>query len=308
MIFSTRTLIALVAQSAAITATPWFHNKGTKDDSSQVGSFSGWDAYNHEAQGTVDQVSNVFLEGPSSLKFTQTYVPGYKDRYHSEAIKLKAYTNGDQGYYGFAFRLHSSWDTTSTQGFNIAQFIADFTVDENNTCNETWLPSMSECPQKPSQALSLLSFPVPLSKGRLTILLLFLARTVMWVNGTSLVTRRKGNKMCGPWTQGVDYEEYTISNGITPGQWYKIVIQASWQSAATGFFRVWIDGVKTVDDNNIITTYVDTNKAHHFQFSCGLYAYSWHDEHRLVGSGDRQVWIDEVGIGTEMADADPDQW
>lgn len=135
---------------------------------------------------------------------------------------------------------------------------------------------------------------------------------VMWVEGNQLRTRRKGNNMCGTngdskWTTGYDYEEYTVGT-IEPGVWYKVVIQASWQSDATGFYKVWLNGTKKVEEYNVITTYLDASKKGHFQFSVGLYAKSWHDQGRLVGSGDRQLWIDEVGIGSTFADADPDQW
>jgi hypothetical protein len=130
---------------------------------------------------------------------------------------------------------------------------------------------------------------------------------MMWVEGNVLRARRKGNNMCGPWTTGYDYEEYTVGT-ITTGAWHRVVIQADWQSTPTGYFKVWLDGTKTVEEYNVITTYVDDNKAHHFQFSVGLYANSWHDQGKLIGQGTRQIWIDEVGIGSEFKDADPDQW
>lgn len=127
-------------------------------------------------------------------------------------------------------------------------------------------------------------------------------RSVMWVQGTELRTRRKGGNMCS-----ADYEEYSVGT-IEPGVWYKVTIQASWQSDATGFYRVWLNGTKMVEDCDIVTTYLDASSNGHFQFSVGLYANSWHDQGKLVGSGDRQLWIDEVGVGTTFADADPDQW
>ena len=264
--------LALAVRIAIVGATPVFQNKGTKEDASSVGSFRGWDQYNHEDHGTVDQVDNVYLEGPTALKMIQTYDPSWTGRYHSEAIKLNAYTIGNQGFYGFAFRLASDWDTTAGQTYNIAQFIADFTNDKHNTCNEDFLPSM-----------------------------------MMWVEGDQLRTRRKGNNMCGPWTTNYDYEVYTVGT-ITPGQFYRVVIQANWQSTPTGFYKVWLDGVKKVEEYDIITTYIDEDKQHHFQFSVGLYANSWHDQHKLIGQGTRQVWIDEVGIGSEFKDADSTQW
>ncbi|KAK9414863.1 putative Polysaccharide lyase [Seiridium unicorne] len=170
------------------------------------------DSFNDENKGTVTQVDNVSYEPSTSLKMIQTYDSSWTGRYHSEAIKTHVYTVGDQGFYGFAFRIHSEWDMS-----------------------------------------------------------------MMWVEGSQLRTRRKGNNMCGTngdskWTTGYDYEEYTVGT-----------IQAG----------VWLNGTKKVEEYNVITTY--------------LYA-NWHDQGKLVGSDDRRLWINEVGIGSTFADADPDQW
>ncbi|KAM0815797.1 putative Polysaccharide lyase [Seiridium cardinale] len=261
-------LLGLFEYFLGVTATPLFQNHGTT---------SGWDSFNHENKGTVTQADNVSYEPGTSLKMIQTYDSSWTGRYHSEAIKTNVYTVGDQGFYGFAFRLHSEWDTSSPQTFNVAQTIANLATNEHNTCGDDWIPSM-----------------------------------MMWVEGSQLRTRRKGNNMCGTngdskWTTGYDYEEYTVGT-IQPGVWNKVVIQASWQSDATGFYKVWLNGTKKVEEYNVITTYLDASKKGHFQFSVGLYANSWHDQGKLVGSGDRQLWIDEVGIGSTFADADPDQW
>ncbi|KAL9619212.1 MAG: hypothetical protein Q9160_006147 [Pyrenula sp. 1 TL-2023] len=275
--------VVLTTITASVIATPFFQNKGTKDCSSAaiprpdgciniVDPLHGWDWFNHEHDGTVTQVDNVHFEGDESLRMFQTYDKDYHERYHSEAIKTNAYTIGDTGFYGFAFRLSSDWDTTPGQMYNVAQFIADFTKDSHNTCKEGWLPSM-----------------------------------MMWVAGNQLRTRRKGNSMCGPWTQKYDYEEYTVGT-VIPGKWHRVVIQGSWKSDESGYYKVWFDGVKQVEALGKITTYKDEGKAHHFQFSVGLYANSWHDQEKLVGQGTRQLWIDEVGIGSEFKDADPNQW
>jgi hypothetical protein len=45
-----------------------------------------------------------------------------------------------------------------------------------------------------------------------------------------------------------------------------------------------------------------------FDFRVGLYANGWHDDGKMLGSQPfRQVWFDEIGIGSEFADADPDR-
>lgn len=128
-------LLGLLQCAISVTATPLFQNHGTLD---------GWDGFNHENKGTVDEVTNVSFEPSTALKMTQTYDSTWTGRYHSEAYKTNVYTVGDQGFYGFAFRLHSNWDTSSTQTFNIAQTIANLATNEHNTCGDDWIPSMSE--------------------------------------------------------------------------------------------------------------------------------------------------------------------
>lgn len=49
----------------AVHASVEFSNNGTR---------SGWDTTSLEADGTIDQVSNVFLSPSSALKMTQTYL------------------------------------------------------------------------------------------------------------------------------------------------------------------------------------------------------------------------------------------
>jgi hypothetical protein len=40
----------------------------------------------------------------------------------------------------------------------------------------------------------------------------------------------------------------------------------------------------------------------------GLYANSWYDEQKMIGSQkQRELWIDEVGVGSTFEDADPQE-
>lgn len=95
---------------------------------------------------------------------------------------------------------------------------------------------------------------------------------------------------------------------MTPGTWHRVVVQAIWQSTWTEFLKVWLDGMKKVEEFSVITPYTDDEKKHHIQFSTSLYAYSWHDQKKLVGGqGTRQLWIDQVGIGPEFKAANPHQ-
>ncbi|MCJ1339655.1 hypothetical protein MMC09_004945 [Bachmanniomyces sp. S44760] len=109
---------AVISFGLTARATPLFQNTGTS---------SGWDSINQEHSGTVAEVTNVFYEGPTALKMTQIYDPSYTGRYHSEVVKNNVYKLGDQGFYGFMFRLQENWQFSPAQSYNIGQFIADET-------------------------------------------------------------------------------------------------------------------------------------------------------------------------------------
>lgn len=69
---------------------------------------------------------------------------------------------------------------------------------------------------------------------------------------------------------------------------------------------MWFDGNKVYEHYNIATR---TNDDAVFAFRVGLYANGWHDDKKMVGNqGVRQVWYDEVAVGTTFADVDPDQY
>ncbi|KAF2621487.1 polysaccharide lyase family 20 protein [Macroventuria anomochaeta] len=237
-------------------ASQIFSNKGTTQ---------GWSHINQENKGTVQQVSNVFIESPSAIKCTQVYDPSYAGRYHSDLRKDNIYRNGDTGFYGFAFRLQEDWDFSGDQSYNIAQFIADFT---DSGCDD-WMPT-----------------------------------TMIWLQGNQLYTRVKHGTVCPKAAQLLTVFPKVAT--VSAGQWHKIVVHSSWKSDNTGFFKLWFDGVKVLEQFNIPTT-IDNNRA--FGFSIGLYANAWGDEGRMEGSqGTRQVWFDEIGVGSAFADADLDQW
>ena len=121
-------LVALGATTAQAVQT--FANAGTK---------SGWNQTYVEHKGTVDEVTNVFYKGPTSLKMTQTWDPAWPGRFHSEVFHYNAYRKGDDGFYGFAFRLADGWEfDAKRQSYNIAQFIADF---GDLHCGEDSMPS-----------------------------------------------------------------------------------------------------------------------------------------------------------------------
>ncbi|KAJ7241822.1 hypothetical protein C8J57DRAFT_1526621 [Mycena rebaudengoi] len=78
------------------------------------------------------------------------------------------------------------------------------------------------------------------------------------------------------------------------------------QNDGTGYYKLWLDGVKVLEKYNIATTIAQTDE---FEFRVGLYANGWHDDGGMLGTQPfRQVWYDQIGMGTTFADADPDQW
>jgi hypothetical protein len=54
------------------------------------------------------------------------------------------------------------------------------------------------------------------------------------------------------------------------------VIQASWQSGSTGFFKVWFDGA---------------------------------NQHSMLGTQGTRTWyVDQIAVGTAFADVNPSAW
>jgi len=144
-------VVAAVLSGSDSFATVIFHNTGTT---------SGWSQLFKEHKGTISQVASPVFKGSTSLQVTQIYDSAYSGRYHSEMIRNNAYKPGDMGFYGFAVRLPSNWQVVS-QGYNLAQFIGDFT---SSGC-DGWMPG-----------------------------------TMVWLHGTSLSTRVKSGTACSQTT------------------------------------------------------------------------------------------------------------
>lgn len=126
--------------------------------------------------------------------------------------------------------------------------------------------------------------------------------SMIWLDGNTLNTRVVSGNVCNspPTTT------YSNIATVTAGVWHTIVVQASWQSDTTGYYKLWFDGAKVLEKYNIKTTLDDDRE---FEWHMGLYANSWHDQGRMVGTqGFRQVWYDNLAIGTTYADVDPTQW
>ncbi|KAG0650847.1 hypothetical protein D0Z07_2320 [Hyphodiscus hymeniophilus] len=128
--------------------------------------------------------------------------------------------------------------------------------------------------------------------------------TMVEVLGNQLVTRRKYGSVCPTTSQQTQYYENLAT--VTPGVWHRVEIQANWQSDSSGYLKLWFDGTKVLDAEGVATSVSDGRE---FQFRVGLYANGWHDDGQMKGTqGTRQVWFDQIAIGTVFADADPAGW
>lgn len=120
----------------------------------------------------------------------------------------------------------------------------------------------------------------------------------------------KSNCDLGPNCQVSEFfrlESETSNIGeLEAGVWYRFVFRVKWKSDDTGLFQAWLNGTQVANKKNIPTTLLDDHRE--FRFSVGMYANGWHDDGMMKGNQPkRQLWIDEIGIGTTFADADPDE-
>ncbi len=110
--------LAFLLASAAATAsygTVFFQNTGVK---------AGWSSTSGEHNGTTTSVSNPTYKGSKALRMRQIYDPNYNGRYHAEAAIKDMKKRGWERYYGWAFRVSSSWQYVN-QNYCINQFIAN---------------------------------------------------------------------------------------------------------------------------------------------------------------------------------------
>ena len=125
--------------------------------------------------------------------------------------------------------------------------------------------------------------------------------TMIWISGNQLATRRNyGSSSCSRSVQS-----YTGLATVSRGVWNRIILQASWKADTTGYLKLWLNGSKVFERYNIATT---INSTRTYRMDVGLYSNSWYDQKTVVGSGDRQLWIDNVRIASTYGEADPAQW
>ncbi|KAI0145861.1 polysaccharide lyase family 20 protein [Hypoxylon sp. NC0597] len=248
--------LALLVPGLLVTATPIFKNSGT---------LKGWDGINHEHKGTVSEVKDQSYKPDTSIKVVQTYDPNYTGRYHSEVYKEGVYKVGDDGYYGFAFRLDPKWDTSHGQSYNIAQFISNLKDNPDNTCKDDWIPS-----------------------------------GMIWVEKDQLYIRSKGGNMCksvlkkytigtvkpGVWHRVVLQAKWRSDNT----GYYKVWFDGKEVLEKSNIITTYNDKQKNYGFQ--FRTGLYANGWHD-------------DKHMEGSQGTRQLWIDSVGIGSTYEDADP---
>ncbi|CAH0046059.1 unnamed protein product [Clonostachys solani] len=121
--------------------------------------------------------------------------------------------------------------------------------------------------------------------------------TMIWIEGNQLVTRYVNGNYVVPECKRSIQGSGKIAT-VTPGKWHRVIVEAKWKNDSTGYLKLWFDGKVVWEKNNIATT-IKADKQ--FQFRVGLYANSWQDG--MEGSQPfRQIWYDEVAVGTTLAD------
>ncbi|ATY61441.1 integral membrane [Cordyceps militaris] len=127
----------------------------------------------------------------------------------------------------------------------------------------------------------------------------------IWIKDRTLKARVIGGNFAGKNCKLKETELPDLGE-VTPGKWHKIIFHAKWRSDNSGEFRVWLDGKKTVDKKKVHTTVAGPWP---FEFRVGLWPHSWHDEGRMEGTQTiREAWFDEISIGQQFKDVDPDMW
>ncbi|HZP60299.1 MAG TPA: heparin lyase I family protein [Opitutaceae bacterium] len=102
------TLVPLLIAAASSFGTVYFQNNGTKE---------GWPNYPQtpQAHGTITDVSSPTFHSTSSIKFTQTWIPNYTGRYHSEVDYQGTQFTGSTRYYGTTLFLPANWNRADSK-------------------------------------------------------------------------------------------------------------------------------------------------------------------------------------------------
>merc|ERR1711871_1775461 len=124
--------------------------------------------------------------------------------------------------------------------------------------------------------------------------------------GDKLYVRLRSGAVCQE-DKG-DVREFKIGQ-VTPGEWHTLAFGVLWHKEKEGWFKVWLDNKLRIDKEDI-KTFLDTDDRM-FQFRVGIYPNWWTWDgsgHPFIKDGlkrKREIFIDHIGFGPELADADP---
>jgi len=95
-------VVMVIATSSLGSAQVFFQNDGDK---------TKWPNYPQtpQAKGTITNVSSPSFQGDNAIKFTQTWIPHYTGRYHSEVVNYNIQKSGEDRYYGLTVFLEPDW-------------------------------------------------------------------------------------------------------------------------------------------------------------------------------------------------------
>ncbi|HTQ32397.1 MAG TPA: chitobiase/beta-hexosaminidase C-terminal domain-containing protein, partial [Opitutaceae bacterium] len=168
--------LSLLAAASTSSASVFFQNTGNKE---------GWPNYPQtpQAHGTISDVTSPAFQGNTAIKFTQTWIPNYTGRYHSEVDYQGTQFTGSTMYYGLTLFLPADWDPTDSK-VSIQQWAGDgpWIIMEIRGTNLVILPHIAGittiAPSTPGVWMRIVTQLTDDTNGTLAV----------WVNGTKQLT------------------------------------------------------------------------------------------------------------------------
>ena len=178
-----RVALLVVAVSSLSYGTVFFQNDGNKE---------GWPNFPQtpQAKGTISDVTTPSFQGNNAIKFTQTWIPHYSGRYHSEVVNFNIQKTGEDRFYGLSVWLQPDW-VYAGDNISIQQWAGDgpWVIMEIRGTNLVVLPHVTG-----------ITTIAPMPRGQ-------------WVN---IVTHLRASKagVFEVWVNGV--KKISISGNYTP--------------------------------------------------------------------------------------------
>ena len=253
------------------------------------GTLLGWTSRHSEAKGTVSEIMGNCFDGSTlekdatedialvrrfdhCLKFTQTYDPNYRGRYHSEVVLKGAAKVGTSAYYGFAFRLPENWEMDNNR-YSIMQFITSF--------RDVDCPGDTKKGANPS--------------------------TMVWIEGQLLFTKLRYGDPCH---DGGNIREFQVGK-ITPGRWHTLLLGVKWHPDNQGWFKVYLDKKIRVNEKSVRTIHDTDERLYEFRvglypwWCVGDMPGARHPFIQPGHQATREIVIDNIGFGPHISDGNP---